>query len=150
MPVHGLQSLMVVDDSPVQRAHAVQLCRAAGVALVYEAGNGLEALEQLAMLNLLPDLLLVDLHMPDMDGVELITQLHERDWEIPILIVSSQQTSILNAVDELARTLNLPLMGFLAKPLVAERLELALQRVHTSPLRATPAQPRHALPITSG
>lgn len=150
LPVHGLQSLMVVDDSPVQRAHAVQLCRAAGVALVYEAGNGLEALEQLAMLNLLPDLLLVDLHMPVMDGVELITQLHERDWKIPMLIVSSQQTSILNAVDELARTLNLPLMGFLAKPLVAERLELALQRVHTSPLHATPAQPRHALPITSG
>lgn len=148
---YGLQSLMVVDDSPVQRAHAVQLCREAGIPLIYEAVHGQDALDQLSMLHLKPDLMLVDLHMPVMDGVELITQLHEREWKIPMLIVSSQQQSILNAVDELSRTLGLPLMGFLSKPMVSERLSMALQHLQSScPLSTRPTLPRHALPISSG
>lgn len=123
----ALQSIMVVDDSPVQRAHAVQLCRQLGVGLIYEACHGLEALEQLAMLHLPPDVMLIDLHMPVMDGVELITQLHERGFKIPMLVVSSQQQTILNAVHELSSTLGLPMLGSLPKPLQAEQLDGALQ-----------------------
>ncbi|MDP1672145.1 MAG: hypothetical protein Q8L65_03395 [Burkholderiales bacterium] len=47
---HNADSLLIVDDSVVQRQHAVALSRALGVGLIYEAGNGLEALELLAML----------------------------------------------------------------------------------------------------
>lgn len=126
-PYGALQSIMVVDDSAVQRAHAVQLCREMGIGLVYEASHGLEALEQLAMLHLLPDVMLIDLHMPVMDGVELITQLHERGYKIPMLVVSSQQQTIVNAVHELSSTLGLPMLGSLSKPLQAEPLDCALQ-----------------------
>lgn len=98
---------MVVEDSPVQRAHAVALCRQLGIELIYEACDGAEALLQLGMLQLKPDLMLIDLHMPVMDGVELITHMHERGWKIPMLVVSSQQQSILNAVQELSSTLGL-------------------------------------------
>jgi CheY-like chemotaxis protein len=118
---------MVVDDSPVQRDHAAQLCRQLGIGLIYEACHGVEALEQLAMLRLKPDVMLIDLHMPVMDGVELITQLQDKGWKIPMLVVSSQQQGILNAVQELSSTLGLPMLGSLPKPLRQEQLESALQ-----------------------
>ena len=123
----GLHSIMVVEDSLAQRAHTVQLCRHLGIQLVYEAAHGGEALQQLQMLRLPPDLMLIDLQMPVMDGVELITQLHERGWRIPMLVVSSQEQTILNAVQELTSTLGLPLLGSLPKPLRQPQLECALQ-----------------------
>ncbi|MDO4593356.1 MAG: response regulator, partial [Comamonadaceae bacterium] len=118
---------MVVEDSPVQREHAVSLCRQLGIELIYEACHGAEALQQLDMLQLKPDLMLIDLNMPIMDGVELITQMHEKGWKIPMLVVSSQQLSILNAVQDLSSTLSLPMLGSLPKPMRLEQLESALQ-----------------------
>jgi EAL domain-containing protein (putative c-di-GMP-specific phosphodiesterase class I)/ActR/RegA family two-component response regulator len=145
-----LKSIMVVDDSSAQRQHAVQLCRQLGIGLVYEAAHGAEALQQLDMLRLPPDVLLIDLHMPVMDGVELITQLHERGQQIPVLVVSSQQQNILNAVVALSSTLGLAMLGTLPKPLQAAALEGALQQVHlcrqsTCSMQALP----QALPISA-
>ena len=129
----GVQSIMVVEDSPVQRAHAVGLCRQLGIEMIYEACDGAEALQQLDMLQLKPDLMLIDLHMPVMDGVELITQMHERDWKIPTLVVSSQQLSILNAVQDLSSALGLPMLGSLPKPVRREQLASALQQHQSLP-----------------
>ena len=129
----GVQSIMVVEDSPVQRAHAVGLCRQLGIEMIYEACDGAEALQQLDMLQLKPDLMLIDLHMPVMDGVELITQMHERDWKIPTLVVSSQQLSILNAVQDLSSALGLPMLGSLPKPVRREQLASALQQQQRLP-----------------
>jgi CheY-like chemotaxis protein len=90
--------VLVVDDSPVQRSHAVGLCRDLGIELIYEACNGLEALELLALLVLPPSLLLVDLEMPGMDGIEFIEQLHRRSVSFPVLIVSSREQMLLDSV----------------------------------------------------
>ena len=129
----GVQSVMVVDDSPPQRMHAVALCRAMGAKVVYEACNGQEALAQLGMLHLPPDLMLVDLQMPVMDGVELIGKMHESGLRIPLLIVSSQQQDILEAVEAMCAEMQMPLLRTLTKPLAATHLESALQRyVHCS------------------
>ena len=142
----ALQSIMVVDDSFVQRAHAVNLCRQLGFGVIYEACHGAEALEQLAMLHLPPDVLLIDLHMPVMDGVELITQLHERGFKIPMLVVSSQQQTIVNAVHELSSTLGLPMLGSLPKPLQLEQLECALQH-YSQCLKGPAAAPQVRAPF---
>lgn len=143
-------SVLVVDDSPVQRAHAVQLCRTLGVDLVYEASDGHEALALLELLVLPPDLLLVDLHMPTMDGVEFITQLHQRDQHIPFLVASSQQAGLIHAVEEMSRDLKLPILGSLAKPLVPEQLAQALERFHAGAhLQSAHSGPRTLPPITA-
>src|SRR5438270_7524378 len=61
-----IASALVIDDSPVQRDHALQLCSEVGIATVYSAGNGRQALELLAGLSRQPELLVVDLEMPTM------------------------------------------------------------------------------------
>lgn len=130
----GYRSVLVVDDSAVQRAHAAQLCRDLGIELIYEACNGLEALELLALLVLPPSLLVVDLEMPGMDGIEFIEQLHRRRVGFPVLIVSSREQILLDSVCTLGLELGLPMVATLRKPLTLERLHETLDTalpVHT-------------------
>lgn len=121
-------SLLIVDDSAVQRAHAVALNRELGIPLIYEAASGHEALELLRMLVLPPDLLIVDLEMPGMDGVELIQQLHQRQIMIPLIVASGRESVLIHAVEMMARNLGLPVLAGLQKPLLAAPLQDALQR----------------------
>ena len=134
-------SLLIVDDSGVQRAHAVALCRELGVQMIYEASSGLEALELLSLLVLPPDLLIIDLEMPGMDGVELIQQLQQRRLAIPLIVASSRESSLIQSVETLARNLGLPVLAGLQKPLRAGPVRAALDRYGPAiaSMRETPA-----------
>jgi EAL domain-containing protein (putative c-di-GMP-specific phosphodiesterase class I)/ActR/RegA family two-component response regulator len=123
------RSLLIVDDSRVQRAHAVALCREIGVPLIHEAGSGAEALAWLATAPAAPDLLIIDLEMPDMDGVELIQQLAGRRSRIPLIVASSRETILIQSVETMARNLGLKVLAGLRKPLEAARLIGALRQI---------------------
>ncbi len=69
-----LRRILLVDDSPVFLAAAVSLLPASeGIEVVGTAGSGREALERVAVLK--PDLVLMDLAMPDMNGLEAISRI---------------------------------------------------------------------------
>jgi EAL domain-containing protein (putative c-di-GMP-specific phosphodiesterase class I)/FixJ family two-component response regulator len=123
-----IASLLIVDDSGVQRAHAAALCRALGVQMIYEAASGAEALELLSLLVLPPELMIVDLEMPQMDGVELIQQLHARGARIPLIVASSRELILIETVETMARNLGLPVVCGLQKPLASEPVRDALAR----------------------
>ncbi len=124
----GIASLLVVDDSVVQRRHAVALCRELGIELIYEAGNGREALELLSMLILRPSLMIVDLEMPCMDGVELIQQLHRRQLDIPFIVASGREIALIQSVETMSGVLGLRVLAGLQKPLKLDQLAGALAR----------------------
>ena len=123
----SIASLLVVDDNIVQRMQLVALCRELGVEMIYEAGSGAEALELLSLLVLPPDVLVVDLEMPVMDGVELIEQLHERQLSIPLIVVSSREVVLINTVETMARNLGIPVVAGIRKPLQRESLAAAFE-----------------------
>jgi len=126
-PRHAVGSVLIVDDSNVQRAKAVALCRELGTPLmIYEAASGAEALELLALLVLPPDLVIVDLEMPSMDGVELIQRLHERHSTMALIILSSRELALIQAVETLARNLGMSVLPSIQKPLLIETLRAAL------------------------
>lgn len=120
-------SVLVVDDNIVQRMQVVALCRELGVEMIYEAGSGAEALELLALLVLPPDVLVIDLEMPVMDGVELIEQLKERGLSIPLIVASSREVVLINAVETMARNLGIPVVAGIRKPLERESLAAAFE-----------------------
>jgi EAL domain-containing protein (putative c-di-GMP-specific phosphodiesterase class I)/FixJ family two-component response regulator len=126
--VPSIGSLLVVDDSAVQRAHTVALCLDLGVQVIYEAGSGIEALDLLDLLHLSPDLLIVDLEMPGMDGVELIQQLKQRQFTIPLIVASGRETTLIESVEAMARNMGLPVLSSLQKPLTAHALQLAFEQ----------------------
>jgi len=117
-----LETLLVVDDSALQRLHTVGLMRDLGVEMIYEAGNGHEALELLALLKLPPSLLIVDLEMPGMDGVEFIQQLQLRQINVPLVVASSRENALLASVETMIEALGLQVLGALQKPLSEEKL----------------------------
>nr|WP_198981317.1 EAL domain-containing response regulator [Herbaspirillum sp. ASV7] len=122
-----IESALVVDDSTLQRQHSVTLLQELGVDLIYEAGNGNEALDLLALLKLPPRLAVIDLEMPGMDGIELIQQLQHKGIDIPLIVASSRETSLLLSVETMIHALGMNLIGVLQKPLNQSQLRAALQ-----------------------
>ena len=125
VPSSAIASLLVVDDNIVQRIQVVALCRELGIEMIYEAGSGAEALALLSMLVLPPDIAIVDLEMPGMDGVELIESLHERRLSIPLVVVSGREVVLINTVETMARNLGIPVVAGIRKPLRRETLAAA-------------------------
>ncbi|MCI1006618.1 EAL domain-containing response regulator [Herbaspirillum sp. C7C8] len=122
-----IESALVVDDSALQRQHSVSLLQALGVDLIYEAGNGNEALDLLALLKLPPGLVVIDLEMPGMDGIELIQHLQQKGIDIPLIVASSRETSLLLSVETMIHALGMNLIGVLQKPLNQGQLHAALR-----------------------
>jgi EAL domain-containing protein (putative c-di-GMP-specific phosphodiesterase class I)/DNA-binding NarL/FixJ family response regulator len=122
-----IETLLIVDDSPLQRLHTVGLMRDLGVEMIYEAGDGQEALDLLALLKLPPSLVIVDLEMPGMDGVEFIQHLQERKLNFPIIVASSRETSLLASVETMIEALGMHVLGALQKPLNQEKILGALK-----------------------
>lgn len=122
-----INSVLIVDDSTVQRSVAAALCRDLGISDVCEAGNGQEALALLDALASPPKLLIIDLEMPTMDGLKLLEHLHERSMAAPIIVASSRERSLVSSVQGLGAALGLRIVGALQKPLTLEKLSEVLK-----------------------
>ena len=78
--------ILVVDDEPNARTALTELLLEEGY-IVEAAGDGFEALGRLAAFA--PDMVLTDLKMPGMDGLELMSWLRERDPALPVVVMSA-------------------------------------------------------------
>ncbi|MEW6516017.1 MAG: response regulator [candidate division FCPU426 bacterium] len=111
--------VLVVDDSSSMRAILKKILRLTGLPLaqIFEAGNGLQALELLAQNAI--DLVFVDLNMPEMGGMEFIGRVQSDPKlanTIPIIVVSTESSQ--TRIDEiLAKG-----MGFIHKPFTPEQV----------------------------
>jgi EAL domain-containing protein (putative c-di-GMP-specific phosphodiesterase class I)/FixJ family two-component response regulator len=141
---NGLQtidSVLIVDDSGVQRGIGVAVCRELRIPKVHEAGNGLEALAMLDKLPAQPELLIIDLEMPAMDGPELLSALGARGMRAPIVLASSRERALINSVQDMGTALGLRILGALQKPLTLATLGPLLQhKLHTAVENKGPAQ----------
>lgn len=144
------KSLLVVEDNVSERAYLVALAKRIGVAVIYEAGNGHEALRVLEALDFPPSAILLDLEMPEMDGIELIEQLHARGARIPVLVASGRDSGLLQSVETMVEQLGLPLLGVVAKPLNGTQLNAALCRGLDYPERPSRITPFLKAPLLRG
>ena len=123
----GYKQALLVDDDPVFRALAEDMVLDAGVAAIETADDGLSAIAKLkAGLN--PDLLICDLNMPTHDGVSLIRALAERRFPGKVLIISGEDSAVIETVAKLARMQSLDIIGSIRKPLTMEALNAVLAR----------------------
>lgn len=136
------QGVLVVDDSAVQRRCSVELLQHLGVKHCYEAVDGEDALQLLRNMPQPPAVMLLDLEMPGMDGIETAQQLQHLEHCPAILLASSAESSVLNAVAGMAQMLGLPLLGTVRKPFSLQALELLLARFEAPQRKAdTPPLP---------
>src|SRR6185437_2353742 len=142
---HNLDSVLIVDDSGVQRGIGVALCRELRIPQVHEAGNGREALALLDELSVPPSLLIIDIEMPTMDGPELLAALGGRGMRAPIILASSRERALMNSVQDMGTALGLRIVGALQKPLTLASLAALLQnKLHTAVAKKGP-RPQQAV-----
>jgi two-component system response regulator AlgR len=119
--------VLVVDDEPPARERLRQLCGdLPDVEVVGEAANGREALE--ATGRLAPDLVLLDVRMPGMDGLEAAQQLAQLPTPPAVVFVTAYDHYAMEAFDAAAA-------AYLLKPVRREKLAAALARAQR-PTRA--------------
>lgn len=113
-------NILIIDDEQPARDRlrrlvgAIPDCRVAG-----EAGNGTEALEKIRELS--PDILLLDISMPGMDGMALARVLQEGGASPAVIFCTAYQDQALKAFEVEA-------VDYVVKPVRAERLEKALEK----------------------
>jgi two-component system LytT family response regulator/two-component system response regulator LytT len=113
--------VIVVDDEQLAREElCFQLEQAGDVAVVGQAGNGIEALSAIDRLE--PELVFLDVQMPGLSGFEVARRLLERGDDSPALV-------FVTAFDQHAiEAFEVNAVDYLLKPVDAARLEQALQR----------------------
>ena len=115
--------ILIVDDEPLARERMKELlsdCRGeVAHVVVGEAGNGLEALDALAHVS--PDIVLVDIHMPGMSGLEFARHAQLLDRPPVIVFVTAHDAFALEAFEVNA-------VDYLLKPVRAARLAAALAK----------------------
>ncbi|MES2127273.1 MAG: EAL domain-containing response regulator [Pseudomonadota bacterium] len=135
---------LVVEDSAVQRKHMSNLLRSLGFGTVLEAWNGADALDVLAAHGQ-PRIYLVltDLDMPRMDGIELIRHLTERKLTEKLIVISARDPRLLEIVENMGSDNDhLHLLGTMLKPAQMDDLALLLERVGDVRLRRAQAPDR--------
>jgi len=85
-----MPNVLIVDDSSTMRKIISRSLRQAGLAVdeIYEAADGLEGLSALA--NNKVNLILSDINMPNMDGLEFIRQVRANGSEVPIVMITTE------------------------------------------------------------
>ena len=112
-------NILIVDDSALARAMIKRTIKLTELPAgdLYEADNGQSGLELLATHSV--DLVLADLHMPKMGGVEMTTRImaNEQTCAIPVVIISAEPDH--GQIDKLKHS---GIKGYLAKPFTPEDL----------------------------
>jgi two-component system chemotaxis response regulator CheY len=106
-----MKRLLIVDDSKLMREMVAACLRPLGAVAFEFAGTGLEAIERLALAPF--DMMVLDLNMPDVGGVEVVEFVRSQDRlrELPILIVTTRGDD-----DSRTQVLGAGASSFLAKP----------------------------------
>jgi len=114
-----MKKILIVDDSEIIRTQIKQ-CFNNTFSGVYLAKNGADAVEQMAIVK--PDVVTMDLTMPEMDGIECISELMKIDNNARIIVISalSDNATCLEALKRGAQ-------GFLDKPFSDTELKEAIE-----------------------
>ena len=126
------RSALVVDDDLVVLQQVKAMLDALGVKKVLTAKNGVEASKIMLTRGGALEVLVCDLSMPEMDGVELIRRIGKTGFTGGLILISGAEEKIISTVNKLAVLQGLRVLGQLQKPVSAAQLAVLL--AHTTDL----------------
>jgi CheY-like chemotaxis protein len=123
-------SFLVVDDEAFIQKLAVRVLGTLGATNVDTVGDGVEALAYLDSNDAEPDIMLVDLNMPIMGGVELLRKLAERNYTGAIILASGADAETLAVAEGMAKYREVNVLGYITKPVTPVALKEMLSGVN--------------------
>lgn len=114
--------ILVLDDEPFMQKLLVRMLANLGYTTVSTCDNGHAALVLIDSPNDCPNLILLDINMPEMDGLEFLRRLVERRYIGSIILVSGEDERMRQAAEKLARAHKISVLGHLHKPVSPEGL----------------------------
>jgi len=141
----GQGRILILDDEPFQLQFLSHQLANLGEHAVDACGSGLDALAVMAGQPLGERLILLDLNMPGMDGVEFIHRLVDIKYTGALVLMSSEDARILATSERLARAHRLDVLGHLSKPVQPGVLKALLEQ-----WRDKVKKPSRTIPKTYG
>lgn len=116
------KGVLIVDDAAFMRMMIKDILGKNGYQIVGEAENGIKAIEKYTELK--PDLVIMDITMPEMDGIEAVKKIMANDADAVIVMCSAmgQQAMVIEAIQAGAK-------DFIVKPFQPERVLEAVNKV---------------------
>jgi len=130
-PVAAFAALVIDDDAFTRKTTALVL-KKLGAATVHEACNGEEALALLGAPTIV-DVILCDLTMPEVDGVETLRRLAEHHRSARVILASGADARVLRAAREMGLAFGLPTVQIVAKPVTVAKLREAIAEPSPAP-----------------
>ena len=121
--------VMVVDDDEFQRELILELLRSLGIEQVLAATGGADAMLWLARAETKPHLIICDLHMPDVDGFDLLHNLVEQNFTGAVIIASGQSKTVIDYASLVAQISPYNYLGELEKPIEPSQLKLLIDKL---------------------
>jgi len=116
--------VLLADDHSIVRAGLRRIVEESGdMVVVAEAANGREAIQQAH--KTMPDVAVIDISMPGMDGLEVVSQLRSYYAKLPILILTMHEEE-----QYVIRAIGAGAMGYITKRSAPEQLVKAIRKVH--------------------
>lgn len=125
-------SVLVVEDHDFQRQVALRLAQQLGVGSTLEATDGRNALDVLGGQTQSVDVVLVDLDLPHMDGIEFIGRIARDGLAHAVVVLTALDPALMNTVRIMARASGMRVLGTVEKPLTQAKLTDALDLYFTT------------------
>lgn len=136
MPFEDL-SFLVVEDHQFQSRCLVQLLESLGARIVHSAQDGQAALKLIADCDEPIDIVMCDVNMPGMDGMEFVRRWSERGDPTALILMSAIEPDLLATVANMAMAYNVTLLGVMAKPATEAKLTPLVDRYRAHRLLAS-------------
>ncbi|MCI7066591.1 MAG: response regulator [Butyrivibrio crossotus] len=116
------KNILICDDAAFMRMMIKDILTKNGYTVIGEAENGAKAVEKYAELK--PDLVLMDITMPEMDGIQALKKIKEADPSATVIMCSAmgQQAMVIESIQSGAK-------DFIVKPFQADRVLEAVRKV---------------------
>src|SRR5215470_12028695 len=137
---------LVAEDHEFQRRTLVRMLASLGALEVFEAADGRAALHVLNEAGRTVDIIVCDLDMPEMDGMEFIRHVGEAGVQVSVILSSALDRHLIASVETMTTAYGMNLLGAIEKPATPQKLRDLIARHGIMPARRKGA-PAAAFPV---
>ena len=131
MPMKAPLTCLIVDDSAFMRFHLRRMMDSFDNVIASEAANGNEAIREYGRLR--PDIVLMDIVMPGLEGVETVKRICTEDPKARVIMISS-----VSYQEKVAEAISAGAKWFIPKPVTTDELRRAIENVLSQTTETSP------------